>query len=108
MRNYFSVEEDFGGKYIHYLGYLDEDSAYPAGYRSIEGTFCIAYIEDIPRNTNPEKHMYELFDTNKQYVYELDKNDYNEMLQEYYDGQPGRHLQLKDVNQNTPCGDYWF
>lgn len=42
------------------------------------------------------------------YMGDLTEEEAAEMCQTYFNGAPGRLLNIKHVNEDTPCGDYWF
>jgi len=92
-----------GRKVIHYNGCTrpnegdtEFDGAIPE-YLAEEMTFCYVPVNEYSAG----RLAYEMAAVT-QYQYPLASGD---DVREYLTG--AEHLPLRDVNENTPCGDYW-
>ena len=110
-RYFYSVElDDNGNKIVHLSGnvYYHDCSEDPEqDYRYAE--YCGFYltISEIAELVTKNELFETLYEEVKYEGY-LTEEEAIETCNKYFMGQPGINLHIKDVNENTPCGDYWF
>jgi hypothetical protein len=107
-RYFYSVElDDNGNKVVHLSGnvYYNHDGT-ETNYRCAEWTFFY-----IPINWLKELMKYDQFydyaDVKVNYLGDLTEIEAIETCERYFNGKPGAYLHITDVDEETPCGDYW-
>ena len=106
---FYSVEMDGDRKVVHLFGniYLNDGDETETCYRMTEWTGL--YIEI--------NKLSELIDNDNFWEYVNEKIDYcGDMTEEqakyicnrFFNGAAGIELDINLVNEDTPCGDYWF
>ena len=109
-RYFYSVElDDNGDKVVHLLGnvYFNDADASEADHRLAQWTFYYLTLNAIADHISDD----DFFDrVNSQISYLDDITEYDAIVacNCYFNGEPGVNLHIKDVNEDTPCGDYWF
>jgi len=97
--DYYSIEEFEDGKFIHYSSFSyvyepDDDDIPETAIMQHELTFCYIPISDYCKDgLDIAQERVQQYTTI--IPFDLVKDD------------PGEYLPLKDVTEDTPCGDYW-
>ena len=109
-RYFYSVElADNGDKIIHLSGnvYLNDVDDTEKQYRLAEWTYYYLSIGAakllIKKDTFFER-VYECVN----YVTDISEEEARDVCNTYWNGEPGQMLCIDDVNEDTPCGNYWF
>lgn len=108
-RYFYSVEMDGDQKVVHMWGnvyYNDGD----------ETDTCFRYAEwvglwfDIkePSIMLKDNLFYEYLYEKVKYLTDLTEEQAIDTCQTYFAGTPGTRLHIRSVNEETPCGYYWF
>lgn len=115
-REFYSIGSDNIGKYIRYHGFLwaRDNAAQERGedgelldYAFTHGDVGVVYLKDI--SGDPREAVAEAFDVCQQYQTDMSEGQRYLTLNNYYDyGVRGERLHMTDVEQSTPCGDYFF
>ena len=110
-RYFYSVEIDENGKkYVHMSGnvyYNDGSTDTDACYRIASWTFFYLTIEEIQRLFE-ELDFYDYINERVNYLGDRTEEEALDICKNYFDGKPGKMLRIEQVNEDTPCGDYWF
>lgn len=105
-RYFYSVElDDNGNKVIHLFG-----NVYANGegeYRCAQWTFFYLTLGEIA-NLMENDVFFDHVNSQISYLDDLTEEEAIDTCNEYFSGYQGINLNIKDVNENTPCGDYWF
>ena len=108
-RYFYSVElDDDGKKVIHLSGnvYGNDDGGAHKDHRCAEWTFF--YIPmNMLKELIEEDSFYEYVNERIDYLGDLTKEEALETCENYFGGKPGTYLHIIDINEETPCGDYW-
>ncbi len=111
-RYFYSVEVDENDKkYIHMSGniyYNDGSSNETDCFRIAEWTFLYIPLEELAELLNDIDVFWEYLNEKVAYLGNLTEDEAVDMCQVYFNGEPGKWLNIKHVNEDTPCGDYWF
>ena len=111
-RYFYSVEVDEDGKkYIHMSGnvYYNDGSTETEDYfRIAEWTFLYITSEELKELLNDVDVFWEYLNARVDYLGNLTEEQAIATCQEYFGGTPGTELDIGLVDENTPCGDYWF
>jgi hypothetical protein len=109
-RYFYSVElDEKDNKVVHMSGnvYFNDADSTETNYRIAEWTFFY-----IPTNWLKELMKYDQF---YDYIYakvnylgDLTEEQAIETCARYFGGEPGVYLHITDVDEETPCGNYWF
>ena len=108
-RYFYSVElDDYGNKVIHLFSnvYLNDGDTTETKYRCAEWTFFYIPIEKLKKLIKNNR-FYDYIDENMNYMCDITKTSAMELCSNYFDGNPGAYLRIEDVNEETPCGNYW-
>lgn len=108
-RYFYSVEMDENGKkHIHMSGnvYFNDDGTEDC-YRIAEWTFLYIPLDQLAELIK-EDQFYEYICSRISYLSNGTKEQAIEICKNYFDGSTGKKLHISHVNENTPCGDYWF
>lgn len=109
-RYFYSVEEIDGSKTIHMSGNVycnDESSANEKDYRIAEWVWVYINIDTLVKKKNENK-LWDFLDKNVRYLEDISKEAADRICNEYFDGSLGSNLDIRKVDANTICGDYWF
>lgn len=108
MDKYFYIIEqgDNGKKVIHMQGniyYNDEKECYE------HAEWVFLYIE-IPeaKQMISTNNFYDYVDVRIRYFENITEEIAAVRIENYFDEQPGKHLNIADITEDTPCGCYWF
>ena len=109
-RYFYSVElDDNGNKIVHLFGnvYFNDADESDTNYRHAAWTFFYLTLSEIAalmKNDIFFDHVNSLIS----YLDDITEQEAIETCYYYFSGEPGINIHIKDVNENTPCGDYWF
>lgn len=108
-RYFYSVEMDGDRKVVHISGniYFNDADETETCYRIAEWTFFYLTIEEIQKLFE-ELQFYDYINERVNYLRDLTEGEAIITCQEYFNGTPGKMLRIEQVNEDTPCGDYWF
>lgn len=108
-RYFYSVEMDGDRKVVHMLGniYFNGDDETDENYRHAEWTGLFITPEEILKLFK-EFRFYDYLDEKVAYLDDLTQNEMMVTCLTYFNGSSGRMLYIAEVNENTPCGDYWY
>ena len=108
-RYFYSVEMDGDRKIVHLSGnvYFNDSGDSERDYRIAEWTFFYLTIEEIQRLFE-ELDFYDYINERVNYLGDRTEEEALDICKNYFDGKPGKMLRIEQVNEDTPCGDYWF
>lgn len=107
-KDFYTVAEHDGERFVRIEGWTEDRQDHvvlctpPSEACFKAGTMP----DDI---TFPELQRYEC-DWDEDGVAELQEcfgKPLKDVVEGFFDGRPGTHLPLRDVNESTPCGEYW-
>ena len=109
-RYFYSVElDDNGNKQIHmycnvYMNDVDETEN---NYRNAEWTFLYITLTEL-KDLIEDDVFFEYVNEKVSYLLDITDDEAYTMCNEYFYGNPGVSLHIKNVTEETACGDYWF
>ena len=108
-RYFYIVEETNGRKEIHFSGnvYYNDGDETDKCYRLAEWTGFYITTEKL-QTLLEELRFYDYINEKVSYLTDLTEDEAIKTCQEYFNGAPGKMLYITQVNEDTPCGDYWF
>ena len=109
-RYFYSVElDDDGNKIVHMSGnvYWNDVDTTLTDYRCAEWTFFYITLKELMELIENDQ-FYEYINELVNYLDDITEEEAFETCDRYFSGKPGASLHIKDVNAETPCGDYWF
>ena len=108
-RYFYSVEEYDGSKEIHFSGnvYYNDADETDKCFRIAEWTGLYITIDKL-KELIEDDMLYEYINEKVAYLGDITEDEASDMCQEYFNGEPGKWLNINHVNEDTPCGDYWF
>jgi predicted Zn-dependent peptidase len=65
-------------------------------------------IDELKELTNNYDIFYDYLNERVAYLGDLTEEQAIATCQEYFGGTPGTELDIGLVDEDTPCGDYWF
>ena len=108
-RYFYSVEMDGDRKIVHMFGniyYNNADETY-ACFRHAEWVGMYISIEEL-KELLSDDDFFDYINERIVYLDSLTEEEAIDECQVYFNGEPGKWLNIKHVNEDTPCGDYWF
>ena len=109
-RYFYSIELDgSGNKQIHMYGnlYFNDVDETEKKYRHAECTFLYISLTEL-KDLIKDDVFFDYVNERVAYLGDITADEADEMCNEYFDGNPGVNLHIKNVNEETACGDYWF
>jgi hypothetical protein len=108
-RYFYSVEMDGGRKVVHMSGnvYFNDTDETETCYRIAEWTFFYMTIDEIQKLFE-ELRFYDYINERVNYMVDRTEDEALAMCREYFNDTPGNMLHITQVDEETPCGDYWF
>jgi hypothetical protein len=108
-RYFYSVEMDGDRRVVHMSGnvYFNDADETETCYRIAEWTFFYMTIDEIQKLFE-ELRFYDYINERVDYMGDRTEDEALAICQEYFNGTPGKMLHITQVNEDTPCGDYWF
>lgn len=110
MDRYFYIIEEYNGrKEIHIAGnvYFNDADETDKCFRFAEWTGFYITVDKL-KELLEEDVFYDYINSQVTYLTDLTEDEAVDMCRVYFNGEPGKWLNIKHVNENTPCGDYWF
>lgn len=107
-RYFYSVEMDGDRKVVHLFGnvyYIVNDAE--DCYRLAEWMFFYIDVNELMELVKNDE-FYNYINEKVNYLTNMTKEDAVWTCETYYNGDAGKELHIQYVNENTPCGDYWF
>lgn len=109
-RYFYTIECDvYGNKVIHMLGnvYFNDADESETDHRHAEWTFMFLPIKEVIKMFEDDE-FYEFLNQRVAYLGDITLSQAKEICESYFNGRPGMELHIKNINEDTPCGDYWF
>jgi hypothetical protein len=108
-RYFYIVEESNGRKEIHFSGniYYNDGDETDKCFRLAEWTGFFITVDKL-KELLESGEFFDYINEKVGYLGDLTEDEAVEACQVYFNGEPGKWLNIKHVNENTPCGDYWF
>ena len=108
-RYFYIVEETNGHKEIHFSGniYYNDADETDKCFRIAEWTGLWITLDKL-KELIAEDMLFEYINEKVSYLGDLTEDEAIDACQVYFNGEPGKWLNIKHVNEDTPCGDYWF
>ena len=109
-RYFYSVEMNGDRKVIHMSGnvYFNDNDDTETCFRCAEWTWLYITIDKLRELTNNYDIFYDYLNERVAYLEDLTEEQAIATCQEYFGGTPGTELDIGLVDEDTPCGDYWF
>lgn len=108
-RYFYSVEMDGGRKVVHLFGnvYFNDVDETDKCYRIAEWTGLWVTIDKL-KELFEEDMFWEYINEKVAYLGDLTEDEAKDMCKVFFDGSSGTKFDIRFVDENTPCGDYWF
>lgn len=95
-------------KVVHILGSIyDAEDDTEESYRIEECAFYYLYPDEI-KELLEQDEFYEELGCAVRYCDECSEEKAEELAKTYFDGKSGQELYIGDVDEDTPCGEYWY
>lgn len=110
MDRYFYIVGEYNGqKEIHFCGnvYFNDSDETDTCYRIAEWCGLYLTVDEIQKLLS-ELNFYDYINEKIAYLGDLTQDEALEVCRTYFNGEPGKMLRIEQVNEDTPCGDYWF
>lgn len=109
-RYFYSVEMDGDRKVIHMSGnvYFNDNDDTDTCFRLAEWTWLYMTIVELKERTENWDNFFDYLCQKVAYLEDLTEEEAIATCQEYFGGTPGTELDIGLVDEDTPCGDYWF
>lgn len=109
-RYFYSIEELDGNKIVHLSGniyFCDVDTS-ERDHRIAEWTWLFLELPLI-KELFDNDCFYDFINEQIAYIGNITKYEAEDWCKRYFNGESGgTYLHMKDITENTPCGDYWF
>lgn len=108
-RYFYCVElDEDGNKVIHMSGnvYCNDADETETNYRCALWVFLYMSIEEL-KDAIERYWLFEYLCENVKYEEDITEEEAIDACKHYFDGTPGVHMSLKNVNAETSCGNYW-
>ena len=108
-RYFYSVEMDGDQKVVHMFGniYYNNADETDTCFKHAEWVGMYIPIEELKEFLENDD-FFDYINERVVYLDSLTEEEAIEACQVYFNSEPGKWLNIKHVNENTPCGDYWF
>lgn len=108
-RYFYIVEECDGQKEIHFCGnvYFNDVDETDKCYRHAEWCGFYLTVDEIQKLLE-ELNFYDYINEKVAYMGDLTQDEAIETCMTYFGGNPGKMLRIEQVDEDTPCGEYWF
>lgn len=109
-RYFYSVEVDEdGNKVVHISGnvYCNDADSTETNYRISEWTFLYIMVDELKELINSGR-FYDYVNERVNYLGDISETEALETCTQYFNGEPGVCLHIRDVSARTTCGNYWF
>lgn len=108
-RYFYSVEMDGGQKVVHISGnvYFNDADESECDYRIAEWTGLYITVDKLKELIENDS-FWEYINEQVAYLGDLTEDEAKDMCKVFFDGSSGVKFDIRFVNEDTPCGDYWF
>lgn len=109
-RYFYTIECDAdGNKIIHMLGnvYFNDADGTETDHRHAEWTFMCLPIKEVIKMFKADE-FYDFINERVAYLGDVTAEQARDICNNYFDGEPGKELHIKNANEDTMCGSYWF
>lgn len=109
-RYFYSVEQDTNdNKHIHIFGnvYFNDADGTDECFRHAEWVGMYLSIEELKEFLENDD-FFDYINERVVYLGNSTENEAIEACRVYFNGEPGKMLRIEQVNEDTPCGEYWF
>ena len=108
-RYFYIVEECNGQKEIHFCGnvYFNDADGTDECYRIAEWTGLWMTVDKLKKLLE-EDMFWDYINEKVAYLGDLTEKQAKDMCKVFFDGSAGAKLDIRFVDEDTPCGDYWF
>lgn len=108
-RYFYSVEMDGDHKVVHIFGniYFNDVDKTNKCFRYAEWVGMYISIKELKEFLENDD-FFNNINARIRYLDILTEEEAVKACQVYFNGEPGKWLNIKHVNEDTPCGDYWF
>ena len=108
-RYFYMIEEYNGQKEIHFSGnvYFNDADETDKRFRLAEWTGLYLTVDNL-KWLLEEDMFLEYINEKVAYLTDLTEDEAMATCQEYFGGTPGTELDIGLIDEDTPCGDYWF
>lgn len=109
-RYFYSVETDRGQKVVHISGnvYFNDNDGTETCYRCAEWTWMYMSIKELKERLQDTDKFFDYLCQKVAYLDDLTEQQAIDTCNQYFDGGSGVELYIGEVNEDTPCGNYWF
>jgi hypothetical protein len=109
-RYFYSVEMDGDRKVVHMSGniYYNDGDESEFCCRIAEWTFLYITLEELKDLLRDVDVFWEYLNERVKYIGNLTEYQAIATCNVYFNGSSGEKLHISQVNEDTPCGDYWF
>lgn len=108
-RYFYSVEETDGHKEVHLSGnvYFNDADETDKCFRLAEWTWFYVTVDKL-KELLEDDMLWEYINGQVTYLTNLTEDEAIDMCEVYFDGSSGTKLDIISIDEETPCGDYWF
>ena len=108
-RYFYIIEECDGCKESHICGnvYFNDTDGTDKCYRIAEWNGLWITVGKL-KELLEEDMFWEYINEKVAYLGDLTEDEAKDMCKVFFDGSSGARLDIRFVNEDTPCGDYWF
>lgn len=109
-RYFYSVETDGkDNKLVHMCGniYFNDGDETETNYRCAEWTGMSFTLKELKEEIN-SRQLFNTLCENVRYLEDITKEEALKISNTYFGDETIIHLSIHSVDQNTPCGCYWF
>lgn len=110
-RYFYFIESDpyTHEKFVHLSGnvYFNDADETEMDYRLAEWAglyIALPHVKDMLENDT----FYDRINEIVNYITDITKVHAQKICSTYFCGTSGEELHIKNVDENTPCGEYWF
>jgi hypothetical protein len=111
MDRYFYIVEEYNGhKEIHFSGnvYFNDSGETEEDFRLAQWTGLYMTVDELKKLIHNYDAFYDYLNERVAYLDDITEKQAISVCQEYFGGTPGTELDIGLVDEDTPCGDYWF
>ena len=108
-RYFYSVEMDGDRKVVHLFGnvYFNDADETETCYRIAEWTGLYIAVDKL-KELLEEDMFWEYINEKVVYLGNLTEDEAKDMCKVFFDGSSGTKFDIRFIDEDTPCGDYWF
>ena len=108
-RYFYSVEMDGDRKVVHLFGnvYFNDADETETCYRIAEWTGLDIAVDKL-KELLEEDMFWEYINEKVAYLGDLTEDEAKDMCKVFFDGSFGTKFDIRFIDEDTPCGDYWF